>query len=208
VSRHSIPANIPEAKASFLLTLDIVSCYPIGMPRHIFRCYELSISLSGILLYLSSCSNVWPTLSPRERSQLIEQLQAARQTDLTNATDTRLGPDSAGDYMIQADKAETAIDDLNRSNNIPSSEIADALFVPPKHISPEMRARLIQQLEQAKALDDQRWLENLGGWNPTLTEDFNIQSMRAKRVINDLETGSPVSWFQIRQAMYVPDEVY
>ena len=139
---------------------------------------------------------------------MIEQLQAARQTDLTNAMDTQLGPDLAGDYMIQADKAEAAINDLNRSNNVPSAEISDALFVPPKHLSPAMRADLIRQLEQAKALDDQRWHDNLGGWNPTLTEDFNIQSMRAKRVINDLETGSPVSWFQIRQAMYVPDEVY
>jgi hypothetical protein len=71
-----------------------------------------------------------------------------------------------------------------------------------------MRAELIKQLQQAKALDDERWRENLGGWNPTLTEDFNIQSMRANRVIRDLETDRPVPWWEIKQAMYVPDEVY
>jgi hypothetical protein len=158
---------------------------------------------------MSSCSTTAShSMSPRERSQLIEQLQEARQTDLKNAMYTELGPDAAGDYMIQADKAEAAINDLNRSKDVSSGEISEALFVPPKHLSPAMRADSIQQLAHAKALDDQRWRENLGGWNPTLTEDFNIQSMRADRVIKALETGSPVSWFQIRQAMYVPDEVY
>ena len=179
------------------------------MARNIFRHHAHSTWLVVLVLSMSSCSTtVSATISPRERSQLIDQLQGARPTDLKNATDTALGPDAAGDYMIQADKAEAAINDLERRNDIPRSEISDALFVPPKHLSPAMRANLIEQLEHAKALDDERWRENLGGWEPILTEDYNIQSMRAKRVIKDLETGSPVSWFQIQQAMYVPDEVY
>lgn len=168
---------------------------------------SLLIALS--LFCLPSCASISPTVSPQERINLIEHLQEARQTDLANAMDSQLGPDALGDYMIQADKAEKAINDLNASPfYVSRSEIADALFVPPKHISPELRASLIDQLERAQALDDERWRENLGGWNPTLTEDFNIQSMRAKRVANDLKTGTPVSWAEIRQAMYVPDEVY
>jgi len=35
-------------------------------------------------------------MSPRERAQLIEQLQEARHTDLKNTMDTSLGPDAAG----------------------------------------------------------------------------------------------------------------
>lgn len=171
------------------------------------RCREISIALS--LLCLTSCATAAsPGLSPRERSQLIEQLQGARQTDLENARDVALGPDAATDYMMQADKAETAINDLKTHSNVPRSEISDALFVPPKHLTPEMRAQLIRQLQQAKALDDERWRENLGGWEPILTEDFNIQSMRATRVMNDLETDQPVPWWEIKQAMYVPNEVY
>ena len=178
------------------------------MIQRVFRNWTASISIAISLLCLSSCANLSPTVSPQERTDLIERLQEARQTDLTNAMDSQLGPDAVGDYMIQAEKAEKAINDLNASPYVPRSEMADALFVPPKHISPELRASLIEQLERAQALDDERWRENLGGWNPTLTEDFNIQSMRAKRVANDLKTGTPVSWTEIRQAMYVPDEVY
>src|SRR5215470_10732182 len=127
------------------------------MPRSVIRSdmarnnfYVLSISLA-VLLSASSCATGSPAISPGERTQLIEQLQEARQTDLINAKDVELGPDAAGDYMIQADKAEAAINDLEKSNNVPSSEIADALFVPPKHQAPEMRASLIQQLQHAKA---------------------------------------------------------
>jgi hypothetical protein len=179
------------------------------MAHPIFRFREISIATALLFLRLSACATAASSgMSPQERSQLIGQLQEARQTDLANAMDTSLGPVAAGDYMIQADKAEKAISDLNASSNVPSSEISDALFVPPKHLSPAMRAELIEQLQQAKALDDQRWRESLGGYEPILTEDFNIQSMRAKRVINDLETDSPVSWSEIRQAMYVPDQTY
>lgn len=31
---------------------------------------------------------------------------------------------------------------------------------------------------------------------------------RAKRVINDLQTDSAVPWWEIKQALYVPDEAY
>jgi hypothetical protein len=141
-----------------------------------------------------------------QRAQLIAQLQEARQTDLANARDVSLGPEAAIDYMRQADKAEKVIGDLNTGSSVSRAEISDALFVPPRHLSPEMRAELIRQLQQAKALDDERFEENLGGWNPILTEDFNIQSIRAKRVIKDLETDSPVQWWEIEQALYVPDD--
>lgn len=167
------------------------------------------MAISLTLLCLSSCSTATSReASPQQRSQLIEQLQEARQTDLANAEDTSLGADAAIDYMRQADKAEKAINDLNAGSSLSSSEISDALFVPPQHLSPEMRAELIKQLQLAKALDDERWHDNLGGWNPILTEDFNIQSMRAKRVINDLQTDSAVPWWEIKQALYVPDEAY
>ena len=179
------------------------------MAARIFHSRGVAIPISLSLLCLSSCSNaISAGMSPRERAQLIEQLQEARQTDLKNAMDTALGPDAAGDYMMQADKAETAINDLNGHQNVPESEITEALLVPPKHISPALRAKLIDQLEQAKTLDDEKWRNNLGGWEVTLTQDCSIQSMRAERVIKDLETGRPVSWWAIDQAMYVPDEVY
>ncbi len=145
-------------------------------------------------------------MSPRERSQLIERLQGAREIDLKNALDTSLGPDAAGDYMIQAAKAETAINDLSQHSNVPKSEISDALFVPPKHLSPVQRAELITQLQRAKARDDEIWRSHLGGWDPILTTDCTIQGKRVDRVVKDLETEEPVSWSEINEAMYVPNE--
>jgi len=175
------------------------------MDHRIFGSREVSIPIALSLLCLSSCA-VSPAIPPEERAQLIEQLQQARQTDLTNAMDTGLGPDAAGDYMTQAAKAETAISDLSGHSNVPRSEISDALFVPPKHLSSAQRVELIKQLEQAKALDDEIWRNHLGGYDPILTEDCNIQGMRVERVVNKLENERPVSWSEIDEAMVVPNE--
>jgi len=174
---------------------------------HIIGRLEISILITLSFLCLSACSTAdsYGT-SPDQRAQLIEQLQEARRTDLKNALDTSLGADAAGDYMTQAGKAETAIDDLNQHSDVPKSEISDALFVPPKHLSPAQRAELITQLEQAKVRDDQIWHNHLGGWDPILTTDCTIQGERVERVVNKLETEKSVSWSEINEAMYVPNE--
>jgi len=91
---------------------------------------------------------------------------------------------------------------------VPKSEVSAALFVPPKHLSPEMRAQLVEQLKQARALDDQKWHNNLGSEDEAwLTLLCDIQSRRATRVIKKLETGEPVSWYEINDAMTTPDEI-
>jgi hypothetical protein len=174
---------------------------------HIIGGLKISILITLSCLWLSSCSTAdsYGT-SPQERAQLIEQLQEARQTDLKNALDTSLGADAAGDYMTQAGKAETAINDLSQNSSVPKSEISDALFVPPKHLSPAQRAELITQLEQTKVRDDQIWHNHLGGWDPILTTDCTIQAERVERVVKKLETEKSVSWSEINEAMYVPNE--
>ena len=158
------------------------------------------------LFGLSSYSD--EVVTPQERVQVIEQLQQARQTDLDDAMDTSLGPTAEGDYLAQAEKADSAIRDLNQHSNVPRSEVSAALFVPPKHLSPEMRAQLVEKLEQARALDDEKWHNNLGSEDEAwLTLLCDIQSRRATRVIKKLETGEPVSWYEINDAMTTPDEI-
>lgn len=177
------------------------------MAHRTFGSREVSLLIALSFLCLWSCSNADSTgMPPDERAQLIEQLQEARRTDLKNALNTSLGADAAGDYMMQAGKAETAIDDLSQHSNVPKSEISDALFIPPKHLSPAQRAELIKQLEQAKVRDDQIWHNHLGGWDPILTTDCTIQGTRVERVVNKLETERQVSWSEINQAMWVPNE--
>jgi hypothetical protein len=171
------------------------------------RSRVISILITLSLFCVWSCSTADSSgMSPERRAQLIEQLQEARQTDLKNALDTSLGPDAAGDYMTQAAKAERAINDLSQHANVSKSEISDALFVPPKHLSPAQRAELITQLEQAKARDDEIWHSHLGGWDPILTTDCTIQGKRVDQVVKDLQTEEPVSWSEINEALYVPNE--
>ncbi len=177
------------------------------MTDRMFSSREVSLLIALSFWCLASCSNaVSSGLSPQERVQLTGQLQDARQTDLRDAMDTRLGAVAAEDYMTQAGKAQTAITKLSENSNVPRSEISDALFVPPKHLSSAQRIELIKQLEQAKVLDDQIWRNHLGGYDPILTEDCAVQGTRIDRVVNKLETERPVAWSEIEEAMVVPNE--
>ncbi len=168
-----------------------------------------SIALMFSILGLSSCaSEEFVVVTPQERVQVIQQLQAARQKDLDAAADASLGPVIEADYLAQADKANSAINDLNEDSDVPRSEVTDALFVPPKHLSPEMKAQLVEKLHQAKALDDQKWHNNLGSEDENwLTLLCDIQARRATRTIKKLETDEPVSWFEINDAMTTPEEI-
>ena len=170
---------------------------------------HVSIVVAFSLFSLSSCSNEeFADVPPQERVQAIEQLQQARQTDLEDAKDISLGPVTEGDYLAQADKADSAIRDLKEHSDVPRSEVSDALFVPPKHISPEMRSQLVDKLEKARALDDEKWRNNLGSEDENwLTLLCDIQARKATRVIKKLETREPVSWFEINDAMSTPDEI-
>src|SRR5215469_9325268 len=181
-----------------------------SVPHQYFMLRQLTplIVLLALCLTASCATTSSSNASLAQRSQPIEQLQEARRTDLNDAMDTSLGPVAAGDYMVQAEKAETVITKLNAGTNVSKSELSDALFVPPKYISPAERDKLMTQLEQAKKLDETRWREHLGGWEPILTEDYTLQGMRAQRAIDDLETDRPVSWAEIDRAMRVPDEYY
>lgn len=176
------------------------------MKKRAFDFIPASIVAFSLFDGLSSCSN--DALTSQERSQAIEQLRQARQTDLDEANDISLGFIAETDYLAQAEKADSAIRDLNEHSNVDRSEITEALFVPPKHISPELRVQLVRRLEQAKALDDEKWRNNLGSEDENwLTLLCDIQARRATRVIKKLEAGEPVSWFDINDAMTTPDEI-
>ena len=168
-----------------------------------------TIAVAFSLLSLLSCSSEeFAVVAPKEREQSLVRLQQARQTDLDDAKDISLGVVAEEDYLAQAEKADSAIRDLKEQSDVPKSEVSDALFVPPKHLSPEMRAQLVQQLERARALDDEKWHNNLGSEDEVwLTLLCEIQARRATRVIKKLETLEPVSWFEIDDAMTTPEEI-
>ena len=119
-----------------------------------------------------------------------------------------MGPIAEGDYLAQAEKADSAIRDLEEHSNVPEAEVSEALFVPPRHLSPELRAQLVKQLMAAKALDDQKWHNNLGSEDESwLTQLCDIQARRATRVIQKIESGTACSWVEIKDAMTTPEEI-
>ncbi len=151
---------------------------------------------------LSGCASTESNVSAGQTERTLQRLQAARATDLSNATDPAFGPIASGNYSMQADKAERAMDELEHGLDVSQSEIDDALFVPPKSLSPAQRAELVQELKEARSLDNRGWWD----WtrDPAIAQDFSVQEKKASRAITDLETSREVSWSEIDEWLEVP----
>jgi hypothetical protein len=166
--------------------------------------WHLTIVAGAFLLvpHTSSCATTESNMPAQSPTQLIQQLRAAKELDLSNAYDLSVGPVAAGDYMLRADRANDVISDLEHGVRVPRAEVRDALFVPPKSFSETQRAELVKELQQAK------WRDNRGWWDwtrdPVIAQNFSVQEKKADRVINELETDQPVSWHDIQEAMQVP----
>lgn len=162
---------------------------------------ELSIA-TMLALLLSACAPAASTVSRSPNSQLILELQRAKELDQSYAVDPQVGPVASGDFSVQADKAATAIDEIEHGVEVPQSQINDALFVPPKSISPEQRIQLIRQLQVVRQLDNQGWWD----WtrDPVIAQDFAVQEKKVDRVTRELQTGQAVSWLAINEALHVP----
>ena len=166
--------------------------------------WHLIIVAGAVVLvpHTSSCATPESNTPTRDRIQLIQQLRAAKELDLSNAHDVSVGPVAAGDFMLRADRADDVISDLEHGFPVPRAEVNDALFVPPKSLSEKQRADLLQELQQAK------WRDNRGWWDwtrdPVIAQNFSVQEKKADRVIRELKTDQPVSWHDIQEAMEVP----
>src|ERR1700692_2060611 len=124
------------------------------------RTLRLAATIASALCFAASLSACAPTESNASNAQserTLERLQAAREIDLSNAKDPEVGPAASGDYSLRADKAERVMDDLEHGKFVDQSQIDDALFVPPKSLSPTQRAQLINELKYARNLDDRGW---------------------------------------------------
>lgn len=152
--------------------------------------------------------------SPQLRSDLIQELETARNTDWDAALDPTASPVRQGTFLNQMNKADRAIKELSHGFAVSQGEIEDALWMPPKHITVEERARLIQQLQLARQQDDlneQQMLNDLAWANsdaPADTVTFDQRKEQVDRVVEDLEIGAPVHWSDIKQALVVPPSPY
>jgi len=151
---------------------------------------------------LSACAPTESNASSVQSSQRLERLQAAREIDLRNAKDPEIGPAASGDYSLRADKAAQVMDDLEHGQYVSHSQIDEAMFVPPKSISPAQRAQLINELKYARNLDVRGWWD----WtrDPVIAQDFLVQKKKANRAIRDLEDDQQLSWSEIDEGLEVP----
>jgi hypothetical protein len=169
----------------------------------------LSFTLSACAQTVASTGPT-PSLSPQEKSDLIERLEVAKRTDWNDALDSNVGPTAEADFLDQMNKADRVIKELSHGFDVPQTQSADALWVPPKSITSRERDRLIRELEEARREDDhneQRML-NLSAWTdsvaPVDTIKFDEQKQLVDRVVKDLEIGEEVHWSTIKEALYVP----
>jgi hypothetical protein len=156
------------------------------------------------------------TASPlsQQTAKLIQELEVVKQTDWSAALDPSVSPVRHGTFLNQMNKADRASKELSHGFAVPPGEIEDALWVPPKHISPEERAQLIRQLKQVRQQDDQNeqnMLNNLA-WSrsaaPVDTAIFDQRMQEVDTVITDLKIGAPVHWSAIKEALQVPYSPY
>lgn len=155
-----------------------------------------------LVLSLSACAPTESNVSNAQSERTLQRLQAAREIDLRNAKDPEVGPVASGDYSVRADKADQVMYSLEHGQYVSQSQIDDALFVPPKSLSPALKAELIHELENAKNQDNQGWWD----WtrDPVIAQDFSVQEKKAKRAIRYLETDQQISWSEIDDSLEVP----
>jgi hypothetical protein len=141
-----------------------------------------------------------------QRTELIGRLEAAEEADGSNARDPRISLVRKEDFFEQADKAERTIRELLYGYNVPPTELADALAVPPKHLSPQVKADLIRQLQDSIALNDRREQDRLNGYFSAATVNtapYDTQKAFAAAVIKELNIGEDVHWDTLQQALQV-----
>jgi hypothetical protein len=128
------------------------------------KCKQLFIAAvftSTVLLFFSTPSlateqsSNTANLPSQQMLRLMQQLDAAKKADWNAALDPSVSAVRRGTFLNQTNKADLASKELSHGFTIPQGEIEDALWAPPKHISPEERAQLIHQLKQARQQDDQ-----------------------------------------------------
>ena len=168
----------------------------------------------SLLILLSACAQTAAatpaSISRQQRAELIQRLETAKQLDWNNAVKCKVDSVAQDDFLDQMNKADRAIKELGHGFGVPQSEIDDALWIPPKSISPEQRTELIRQLKNAVQQDDrnEQAMMNDISWSdsdaPIDTVTFDRQKAFADNVIKKLEIGEDVHWSAIKEALQVP----
>jgi hypothetical protein len=186
------------------------------------RLVHLGSSLMGLVfvLGLSACAQKHSHMPPGEfmsesqHSDIVRQLDAAKELDESNAMQPKLGVVAREDFLEQAGKADKAIKELTHGYPVSEAELQEALRVPPGDLSADQKADLISRIKQAEAATDrnEQAMLNEIGWGysdqPAATSDFDQQKQLDNEVVEDLTIGEPVHWDDVQQATQVVQNPY
>lgn len=174
----------------------------------------VALSSCGINTSASSQQSnaVTGNLSGQSTAQLITQLQQAKTQDENNAKDPTISVLRRSDFLNHDTEAQLAVRDLQLGLPVSKDRITYALEVPPKHLGPEQRAMLIQQLKDGIHKDERReqavvaFTTDIYDQDPGASSKFGAQEQLAQRELRNLEAGSHVSWDEVQRALYVPPD--
>ncbi len=164
--------------------------------------------------YAQSGSSSGAVSVSSSNQRVIAQLTAAKNADWQAAMDPDVSLTRQGTFLNQMNKADRAIKELTHGFSVSQDELNDALWMPPKHMTEADRARLIEQLKQARQQDDaneQLMLNDLA-WSrsgfPVHTTEFDERKAKIDALIKDLEIGEHVRYSDIREALSVIPSPY
>lgn len=129
----------------------------------------------------------------------INMLQAAKQRDLTEATDDSVSPARRNDCEGHAQMADLAIRQLEHGYAVPKEELDEALEVPPKSVRAQ-KQKLLALLKQVQ--ERQRAEEKLNyGDNQVGLDRLRVREEQTSKVIEMLEIDEFVPWSEIVLAL-------
>jgi hypothetical protein len=153
-------------------------------------------------------------MSEQNNTDVVRQLEAAKEMDESQATSPSVKAVAKEDYLEQAGKADRAIKELTHGYPVSEAELRDALQVPPGNLSSAQKSALINRIETARAQTDhneQAMLNEVGfGYSdaPAATSAFDQQKQLDNQVVKDLTIGENVHWDDVQQAQQVVQNPY
>ncbi len=149
-------------------------------------------------------------LAAQAPAHLITQVQEAEALDQAGLDDLTIALPRRGDFLEHQAKARDVMIDLQHGIAVSQDELNYALEVPPRHLQPEQRTALVEQLKNAIHEDEQREQSVVAFESAVYYEDpdapsqFGRQEQLAQKEEQNLEAGNHVSWDELQHALYVP----
>lgn len=155
------------------------------------------------VLSVSACAPDHNTA--QQRALLMEQIEKAKAMDSEHLANGTTDPTQAAESVYQARRAQSVVERLHRGEELPQSEIDNALDVPPQSISRDARSELIRELMTAEKRDELGEQTHGPGNDWLAWDSYREHRHRAHNIMKALVRGEEVPWSEIQQALRVPE---